>query len=79
MTTFITLAVTAHFALTMLNIFIYRQVFCVKYKFIPQMRDLLYCLLPIMNIAYLIHNLVYIVSHEDMDKLASKILRIKGE
>lgn len=64
---------------SIVNIILYRNIICIKYKLTPRMLDLLYCIFPIINLGYLIFNIITILSHTDLNKLASKILFIKGE
>ena len=64
---------------SIVNIILYRNIICIKYKFIPTMLDLLYCVFPILNLGYLIFNIKTILRYTDLNKFASKILFIKGE
>lgn len=63
---------------SILNIFLYRNIICIKYRFVPTMIDLLYCVFPILNLGYLVFNITTILKHTKTN-LARKILFIKGE
>lgn len=63
---------------SVVNIILYRNIICIKYRFVPTMIDLLCCVCPILNLGYLVFNIATILKNTKTN-LARKILFIKGE
>lgn len=75
----VSILLIVHVFISIVNIVLYRNVICIKYKYIPTMMELLCCVCPIINLGYFLHLIKTIADNQDLDKLARKILFIKGE
>lgn len=75
----VSILLIVHVFMSIVNIILYRNVMCIKYKYIPTMMELLCCVCPIINLGYFLLIIETTAKNGDLDKLARKILFIKGE